>query len=112
MRSPEGTGYDTFLFNTALSAANNVDRITDFYAASDTIQLENAVFTSLTSTGTLASGAFYVGAAAHDGTDRIIYNPATGALIYDSNGNAAGGATQFATLGTGLSLTRADFVVV
>ena len=60
----------------------------------------------------LARGTFYIGDAAHDATDRIIYNPATGALIYDSNGDAAGGATQFATLDTGLSLTRADFEIV
>ena len=40
-----------------------------------------------------------------------VYNPATGALSYDVNGNAAGGATQFATLATGLALTNADFVV-
>ena len=106
-----GSGYDTFLFDAALSAAN-VDRVTDFISSFDTFQLENAVFTSLTSTGTLARSAFYVGAAAHDATDRIIYNPTTGALTYDSNGNATGGSTQIATLSTGLSLTRSDFEVV
>ncbi len=89
-----------------------MDRVTDFNSSFDTFQLENAVFTSLTSTGTLARSAFYVGAAAHDATDRIIYNPTTGALTYDSNGNAAGGSTQIATLSTGLSLTRSDFEVV
>ncbi|KAB2945320.1 MAG: calcium-binding protein, partial [Rhizobiaceae bacterium] len=40
-----------------------------------------------------------------------VYNSATGALIYDSNGSAAGGATQFAILGTGLALTNADFLI-
>ena len=35
---------------------------------------ENAVFTSLSQTGTLSSSAFYQGAAAHASTDRIIYN--------------------------------------
>ena len=62
------------------------------------MRLENAVFAALKATGTLASAAFYVGAAAHDASDRIIYNKTTGALTYNSNGNAAGGAVQFATL--------------
>jgi hypothetical protein len=35
----------------------------------------------------------------------------TGALIYDSNGSAAGGAVQFATIGTGLSMTHNDFLI-
>ena len=105
-----GSGYDTFLFNAPLNAAN-ADRVTDFYAPRDTFQLDDAVFSALT-TGTLARGAFYEGAAAHDASDRIIYDSTTGALIYDSNGNADGGATQFATLNTGLNLARWDFVVV
>ena len=40
-------GADTFRFNTALNAATNVDHITDF-ATEDTIQLDDAVFTTLT----------------------------------------------------------------
>ena len=51
-------------------------------------------------------------AAAHDADDRIVYNAATGALIYDSNGLATGGAVQFATLAKNLALTNADFVVI
>jgi Ca2+-binding RTX toxin-like protein len=35
-----GGGADTFVFNTALSATGNVDRITDFDPASDTIRLD------------------------------------------------------------------------
>jgi Ca2+-binding RTX toxin-like protein len=107
-----GAGKDTFLFNSALSATKNIDKITDFSVPNDTIQLENDIFKTLTKTGRLASAAFYTGAAAHDGNDHIIYNPKTGALIYDANGNKAGGAVQFATLAHGLHLTAADFVVV
>jgi Ca2+-binding RTX toxin-like protein len=78
--------------------------------ADDTISLENAVFTGL-AVGTLTGGAFYIGAAAHDSTDRIIYNSATGALLFDADGNGAGAAIQFATLSTGLALTASEFIV-
>ena len=106
-----GAGPDTFFFNTALSATTNIDQLTDFLAPADTIWLENAVFTALT-TGTLSAAAFHAGSAAHDANDRVIYNPATGAVTYDLNGNAAGGVSHFATLAAGLTLTNADFVVV
>ena len=104
-------GADTFFFNTALSASGNVDHILDYSVAADTIRLENAVFTGLAG-GTLAAGAFFIGAAAHDASDRIIYNSATGALSFDADGNGAGAAIRFATLSTGLALTNADFFVV
>ena len=106
-----GAGFDTFIFNTALNAATNVDTITDFSVADDTIRLDDAIFTAIGPVGTLAAAAFTIGAAATTAAHRIVYNSATGALIYDSNGSAAGGATQFAILDTGLALTNADFLI-
>ena len=106
-----GAGLDTFIFNTALNAATNVDTITDFSVADDTIRLDDAIFTAIGPVGTLAAAAFTIGAAATTAAHRIVYNSATGALIYDSNGSAAGGATQFAILDTGLALTNADFLI-
>ncbi|MEQ1673320.1 MAG: calcium-binding protein, partial [Hyphomicrobium sp.] len=86
-----GFGADTFVFSSALSVVSNVDTITDFLAISDTMQLDNAVFTGLgLATGVLAAGKFYTGASAHDADDRIIYNGATGMLSYDADGNGAG----------------------
>lgn len=105
-----GSGYDRFVFDQPL-APSEVDQIVDFSTVYDTIQLENAVFTSLTSTGTLSSAAFWKGAAAHDATDRVIYNSATGDLIYDPDGTGAAQGQVFAKLAAGLSLTSADFVV-
>jgi len=103
-----GIGNDIFRFTTL----GQIDTITDFNVVNDTIQLENAVFTALTATGTLAAGRFRIGANALDANDNIIYNSATGALIYDANGNGAGAAVQIATIGTGLALTHADIVVI
>jgi Ca2+-binding RTX toxin-like protein len=108
-----GSGSDNFVFNTTLNATTNVDEILDFSTAYDTIRLENnAVFTALTSTGTLSSAAFHTGSAAHDSTDRIIYDRDTGALNYDPDGTGAAAATQFAELAPGLAPTNWDFIVI
>ncbi|WP_072642846.1 calcium-binding protein [Sinorhizobium americanum] len=109
-----GLGNDSFFFNSTLSATSNVDTITDFNVANDTIRLENAVFTAIVGTGALTAAQFVnntTGLAA-DSNDRIIYESDTGKLFYDSNGNAAGGSVHFATIGTNLGITAADFFVV
>ncbi len=107
-----GTGKDSFLFNTALNATTNVDHIFDFSSIDDKILLSHSVFSAAGRLGTLATGVFHIGASAADVDDRIVYNSATGALIYDSNGNVAGGATQFATVSIGLALTNTNFQIV
>jgi Ca2+-binding RTX toxin-like protein len=104
-------GADTFVFNTALSATANVDKITDFDPSVDMIRLDRSIFTALANTGALSDNAFFVGSAAHDADDRIIYDQSAGTLTYDSNGNAAGGATVFATVASGLTLHATNFVV-
>jgi serralysin len=104
-------GQDHFVFNTALNAVSNVDEITDFNVADDTIHLENLVFTALAN-GPLAATQFVIGTAAQDANDRIIYNSATGALLYDADGAGGVAAVQFAQLGAGLALTSQDFLIV
>jgi Ca2+-binding RTX toxin-like protein len=105
-----GSGRDTILFDAALSSLN-VDTVVVFSVADDTIRLENAIFKTLP-TGMLAANRFFAGAAASDADDRIVYDPSSGELYYDSNGNGSGGAIQFAKLSAGLALTNADFLVV
>lgn len=108
-----GAGRDTFVFSTRPSATN-VDRITDFRPVDDTIQLDNSVFTRLI-VGRLPADAFHVSTSsslAADLEDRIVYQKTTGALFYDSNGNAPGGVIKVAQLTPGLSLTNADFFVI
>ena len=105
-----GTGRDTFDFSTALGSGN-VDNITDFNAAEDYIGLDLDIFTKLTTTGTLGASKFYQGSAAHDASDRIIYNPSNGNLYYDLDGNGSGASVLFGHISTGLTLTSSNFHV-
>jgi len=105
-------GSDVFVFNTALNAATNLDTVSDFSHADDTFNLDNAIFAQLGANGALNPQFFKAGAAATDANDHIVYNQATGALFYDSNGNGAGGAVHFATLVTKPALFADDFVVI
>lgn len=109
-----GAGYDVFVFDAALSASTNIDTVSDFSVVSDTIRLENSIFTKLTGTGVLTAAQFSSNAAgtAKDTSDRIIYESDTGKLFYDSNGSASGGSVQFAQLSKGLALTAADFYII
>jgi Ca2+-binding RTX toxin-like protein len=105
-------GQDSFLFNTALDAAVNLDEITDFDVADDTILLDDAIFSSSLGLGNIAAGEFVIGSVALDANDRIIYNNVTGDLFYDSDGVGGTAAIQFAELTPGLALTNLDFLVV
>ncbi|MEF8756300.1 MAG: hypothetical protein V5B60_20575 [Accumulibacter sp.] len=109
-----GLGADIFRFDTLPNAATNRDTIGDFNVLDDTIQLENAIFTSLLSPGTLAAGSFRAGAGistATDADDYLIYDSGGGALYYDADGNTGAGPVQIATLAAGLALSNLDFVV-
>ena len=97
---------------TARNAATNVDHINDFSVPADTIVLENAVYSAITATGTLGAGAFHIGTAAGDASDRIVYNAVTGALSYDPDGTGHAAMVQFASLVPGLALTNTDFLIV
>jgi len=104
-----GAGKDVFLFNAPF--VNAVDKITDFSPVDDTISLDDYYFTSLTAGSSLSATAFYIGTAAHDSTDCIIYNSQTGALYYDADGTGSASAQQFSQLTTGLAMTYMDFYV-
>jgi Ca2+-binding RTX toxin-like protein len=107
-----GSGSDQFVFNSALGATN-VDRISGYSATDDTILLDDAVFTALGSPGTLTAGAFNTGSAASQADDRIIYNSATGVLLYDADGVGGVAAVQFATL-TGVTgvINNTEFLII
>jgi VCBS repeat-containing protein len=106
-----GAGKDTVVFDTKLNPLTNNDVIIDFNHAADTIKLSHKIFTQL-HVGVLGAGHFSIGAHAADADDFIVYNNLTGALIYDSNGNAFGGEVQFATLANHAAIANNDFVVI
>ena len=105
-----GAGADTFVFSTAISGTNR-DAIADFAHGQDHIQLDDAIFAAIGAPGALAADAFNTGAAAGDGSDRIIYNSATGQLYYDADGTGAAAQIWFATLQGAPTLSFDDFVV-
>ena len=106
-----GEGADCFQFAMALDGSGNVDKIVDFAVGRDRIQFDLAIFDGLGSIGTLAARAFAVGTAAHDADDRIIYDPSTGALFYDADGDSGQAAVQFAVVDRNLPLSNEDFLV-
>ncbi|MEJ7931750.1 VCBS domain-containing protein, partial [Ramlibacter sp. AN1015] len=120
-----GPGADVFVFNTSLTAGGNnapgTDIITDFNANNanaaehDMIELHASFFAGITATadGTLSASQFALAGSATAAT-RIVYDPTTGALSYDSNGSASGGTIHhFATLSNKPSdLDATDFKVI
>jgi Ca2+-binding RTX toxin-like protein len=105
-----GAGADRFEFTTALASAG-VDRILDFSAVDDSIQLSRSVFARTGANGALAASAFHLGEAAADAGDRIVYDQATGRIFYDADGSGTAAAVHFATLTKGTAITHADFVI-
>jgi Ca2+-binding RTX toxin-like protein len=117
-----GNGNDNFIFDEKKNAG--IDTITDMKAggANDHIQFDDDVFTGLgklpsnsSGVGIVTNEQFYAGTAAHDATDRIIYDQTSGALYYDQDGNGTKYAqVQIALVGTSVhpTLTYTDFQVI
>lgn len=115
-----GDGADSFVFNTAATATSS-DIIKDFsHAQGDHIDLSAAILRGIgqSAGATLAADAFYAASGAttaHDASDRVIYNTATGKLYYDADGTGTAYApVLLATLGSALhpTLVAGDFHIV
>jgi serralysin len=104
-----GPGADRFLFDVTPGAAD-ADRIEDFRPGADRILLDRAIYPGIGAA--LTANEFFRGAAARDADDRIVYDPATGSLLYDRNGNQPGGAAVIATLDRNLALDHHDFLMI
>jgi hypothetical protein len=113
-----GLGKDFFAFTTKPHSKTNLDKMRDFKVKDDTVLLDNAVFSALGRAGTadkptkLKAKAFWIGAAAHDIDDRVIYDQVNGALYYDRDGTGAAAQVQFAQISKHLKLTNKDVFVI
>lgn len=115
-----GVGPDRFTFDADLSDVTNVDTITDFEHLSDTLRLDDDIFTAfnVAASTTLLPGQLIQGdglTTAQDADDHIIYDTSSGALYYDVDGTGASAAVQFAQLGTGgvyPTISEADFMII
>lgn len=106
-----GSGKDYFVFDSTPSSGN-MDVIKDFRPIDDTIMLDNKIFTRIGRDGWLSAGAFRIGSAALDSSDRIIYQKSSGTLLYDQDGIGGRSAIKFAQVQAGLNLTKADFFIL
>ncbi|MFC3440405.1 calcium-binding protein [Sphingobium rhizovicinum] len=105
-----GLGADRFLFAAPIGP-DNVDRVHDFHALEgDAMVLDAAIFTGLL-IGALPAEAFRADRSARDGSDRIIYDSETGALLFDADGNGAVAAIQFAILLGNPALNAGNFII-
>ncbi len=102
-----GAGADTFVF----TLRTGLDHIADFVHLSDHIELSRKTMGALGPLGALKADAFYAGPAAHDASDRIIYDPSRGALFYDPDGTGTKAAIQIAVLDSHPTLTATDLWV-
>ena len=108
-------GQDHFFFNTAVNKKTNLDTISDFNVADDTIYLDRGTFSSLykiSKKGTVKASMFKIGTKAGDANDRIIYDKNKGALYYDADGTGKGAAVEFAKVAKKTALTHKDFFMV
>ena len=113
-------GSDLFLFNTALNTgftasfytlgeSANVDRI-DNFGIDDKIVLQGSLF-GLTP-GALPAGAFNTGTTATQADDRILWDGASGALLFDSDGTGAAAAQLIAFISNPFSLDSTYIAVI
>jgi len=114
-----GLGKDTFVFDTKPNKRTNLDTITDYSAADDTVWLENKVFTKLGKKGSASkpqplNKKFFAFDKAKDGNDHIVYVKKTGKIYYDQDGvGTAHAAVQIATLkNKPAGFSAAEFFVI
>jgi len=102
-----GSGKDAYLFKTAPGA---VDTIVKFQSG-ETIKLAKSAFAGLTD-GKLAADQFVIGQDAGDENDHVIYDPTSGALYFDPDGDGSAARTKFAQMQPSLDNFSADNILV
>jgi Ca2+-binding RTX toxin-like protein len=104
-----GAGADVFVFDTTPSDGN-ADTLLDFVSGEDKIHLKASVFQTLGGPGELAAEAFVIGFEATTAEQRIIYDPDSGILLFDYDGNDIEQPIILAYLAAP-TLTHRDFVI-
>jgi Ca2+-binding RTX toxin-like protein len=105
-------GRDVFRFNDAPTAVD-ADTITDFAHGDDKIQFRASPFAAIGAR--LDKAEFYSKAGAtgaHDSSDRVVYDPASGRLYFDKDGVGGASAILLATLTNKAALVRGDFGII
>jgi VCBS repeat-containing protein len=104
-----GAGADTFVFDVLTTTANK-DMVKDFASGTDKIELSTAAFSALASygLGQLDSSELVFGSGASNANQHLIYNPTSGALMYDADGSGSGAAITIAVLSGHPTLSAAD----
>lgn len=103
-----GDGADTF----SASYFMGVDHVTDMTAGVDTIALTQSWFGWMPA-GRLAVNSFKnLALGPVDATDRILFNPATGEVLWDPDGSGAAAATLFFVLDNHAVVSANDFAVL
>ena len=118
-----GTGADVFYFDTPPdrvdpehSGPDDLESISDFVSATDTVRLDGEVMAALGPSGRFsAADARYAEnstGTAQDSSDRVIYNTSTGDLWYDPDGSGAGERLYIGLLQGAPGLAATDIEVV
>jgi len=105
-----GTGSDSFVFE---SPTEGIDTIEDFDSSEgDRIVISATGFGGgLIPDAVLAESQFVLGTTAVDSDDRFIYDPATGNLFFDPDGNGAAPQQQIAILTGAPNLSAGDIFI-
>lgn len=101
-----GAGADQFIYSPLPVAGFSVDTILDFDPSGDTVVVSSGAPRRV---GPIGVDQFHTGASAQDAEDRIIYNPANGAVFFDVDGLGGVAQVRLLTIDAGLALTNQNF---
>ena len=104
-----GAGRDNFVY---LATNHGGDTITDFVPGKDRIFISATAFGGELSRGKLAANRLAISQTATDSDDRLIYNPNSGTLSFDPDGEGTASAINLATLENTPTISSQDFWIV
>lgn len=105
-----GAGADHFRLN-GLKGISTAHVITDFASGEDRIELDVKAYRKLAA-GDVPAAAFVLGTAALTKDQHLIYDQASGHLLYDADGAGKGAAVLIGVLTPDTALALADLFVV